>query len=191
MSEARAITNLIGNGVATMVVARWEGALDLTRAGPSSPKDALVDEPEAVAEISDEPAYRLPRDRGSGGARRRCSASRIVPIRAFRRDSHGQGRSRGRHDPRTGLRELGVVEVGSSSPEIRDRPGPPRVQLRRVNRRRRLPDVSEPARGDHRRGPAHGRPVAGPDPAITIVAAPDSGRLEIVSSGLDRLSFDG
>src|SRR5207253_1546053 len=29
MSEARAITNLIGNGVATMVVARWEGALDL------------------------------------------------------------------------------------------------------------------------------------------------------------------
>ena len=32
MSEARAITNLIGNGVATMVVARWEGALDLKRA---------------------------------------------------------------------------------------------------------------------------------------------------------------
>ena len=31
MSEARAITNLIGNGVATIVVARWEGALDLQR----------------------------------------------------------------------------------------------------------------------------------------------------------------
>jgi aerobic C4-dicarboxylate transport protein len=31
MSEARAITNLIGNGVATMVVARWEGALDTRR----------------------------------------------------------------------------------------------------------------------------------------------------------------
>jgi aerobic C4-dicarboxylate transport protein len=28
MSEARAITNLIGNGVATMVIARWEGVLD-------------------------------------------------------------------------------------------------------------------------------------------------------------------
>ncbi len=28
MSEARAITNLIGNGVATVVVARWDGALD-------------------------------------------------------------------------------------------------------------------------------------------------------------------
>ena len=31
MSEARAITNLIGNGVATVVVARWEGALDMNR----------------------------------------------------------------------------------------------------------------------------------------------------------------
>ena len=31
MSEARAITNLIGNGVATVVVARWEGVLDLER----------------------------------------------------------------------------------------------------------------------------------------------------------------
>jgi aerobic C4-dicarboxylate transport protein len=29
MSEARAITNLIGNAVATMVIARWEGQLDL------------------------------------------------------------------------------------------------------------------------------------------------------------------
>jgi aerobic C4-dicarboxylate transport protein len=32
MSEARAITNLIGNAVATMVVAKWNGALDLERA---------------------------------------------------------------------------------------------------------------------------------------------------------------
>lgn len=31
MSEARALTNLIGNGVATVVVARWEGALDVER----------------------------------------------------------------------------------------------------------------------------------------------------------------
>jgi aerobic C4-dicarboxylate transport protein len=31
MSEARALTNLIGNGVATVVVARWEGALDTAR----------------------------------------------------------------------------------------------------------------------------------------------------------------
>ena len=31
MSEARAITNLIGNGVATLAIARWEGDLDLPR----------------------------------------------------------------------------------------------------------------------------------------------------------------
>jgi len=31
MSEARALTNMIGNGVATIVVARWEGELDFAR----------------------------------------------------------------------------------------------------------------------------------------------------------------
>ncbi len=31
MSEARAITNLIGNAVAAMVIARWEGSLDMAR----------------------------------------------------------------------------------------------------------------------------------------------------------------
>lgn len=29
MSEARSLTNLAGNAVATLVVARWENALDL------------------------------------------------------------------------------------------------------------------------------------------------------------------
>ena len=47
MSEARAITNLIGNGVATMVIARWEGELDLPRARrildhPEVPEPALT-----------------------------------------------------------------------------------------------------------------------------------------------------
>ena len=28
MSEARALTNLVGNGVATVVIAKWEDALD-------------------------------------------------------------------------------------------------------------------------------------------------------------------
>jgi aerobic C4-dicarboxylate transport protein len=28
MSECRALTNLVGNGVATIVVGRWEGSLD-------------------------------------------------------------------------------------------------------------------------------------------------------------------
>jgi aerobic C4-dicarboxylate transport protein len=41
MSEARALTNLVGNGVATVVVAKWEGALDTDRmrsrlAGPEA-----------------------------------------------------------------------------------------------------------------------------------------------------------
>jgi aerobic C4-dicarboxylate transport protein len=31
MSEARALTNMIGNGVATVVIAGWEGELDRTR----------------------------------------------------------------------------------------------------------------------------------------------------------------
>jgi aerobic C4-dicarboxylate transport protein len=49
MSEARAITNLIGNAVATMVVAKWDGALDLERANailagrePSAERSELV-----------------------------------------------------------------------------------------------------------------------------------------------------
>ena len=33
MSEARALTNIIGNGVATIVIAHWEGALDRRRLG--------------------------------------------------------------------------------------------------------------------------------------------------------------
>jgi aerobic C4-dicarboxylate transport protein len=33
MSEARALTNLVGNGVATLAVARWCGELDRERLG--------------------------------------------------------------------------------------------------------------------------------------------------------------
>jgi aerobic C4-dicarboxylate transport protein len=33
MSEARAITNFIGNAVATLVVAKWDQAFDVTKAG--------------------------------------------------------------------------------------------------------------------------------------------------------------
>jgi aerobic C4-dicarboxylate transport protein len=51
MSEARAITNLIGNAVATVFVARWEGSLDTARAHPSLNGGAVVTdgaEPPAV-----------------------------------------------------------------------------------------------------------------------------------------------
>lgn len=45
MSEARAITNVIGNGVATMVVARWEGLRDdakMHAAFAAGPRDEVV-----------------------------------------------------------------------------------------------------------------------------------------------------
>jgi aerobic C4-dicarboxylate transport protein len=50
MSEARALTNLIGNGVATVVVAKWEGALDTARmqAMLNQESDVAADEPEKV-----------------------------------------------------------------------------------------------------------------------------------------------
>lgn len=46
MSEARAITNVIGNGVATMVVARWEGLRDdakMEAAFVAGPSDDIAD----------------------------------------------------------------------------------------------------------------------------------------------------
>jgi len=42
MSEARALTNLVGNGVATMVIARWQGDLDDERF------QAVLDDPDLV-----------------------------------------------------------------------------------------------------------------------------------------------
>jgi aerobic C4-dicarboxylate transport protein len=45
MSEARAITNLIGNAVATMVIAKWDGALDLARARRILDGQAVAPEP--------------------------------------------------------------------------------------------------------------------------------------------------
>ena len=53
MSECRSLTNFIGNAVATLVVARWEGKLDraaLARAldgkGPSLPASAGEQDPD-------------------------------------------------------------------------------------------------------------------------------------------------
>lgn len=42
MSEARAITNLIGNGLATLLIAKSERAIDYTRAGPVLPAGRLI-----------------------------------------------------------------------------------------------------------------------------------------------------
>lgn len=56
MSEARAITNTIGNGVATLAIARWVGALDMHRlkvaldGKPLPTPEAEVEERVTVAE---------------------------------------------------------------------------------------------------------------------------------------------
>jgi len=53
MSECRALTNVIGNGVATLVVARWEGVLDRERLRAElSGKPPLAPEPEPAAAAS-------------------------------------------------------------------------------------------------------------------------------------------
>jgi aerobic C4-dicarboxylate transport protein len=51
MSEARALTNLIGNGVATVVVSKWENALDVARmrAHLEHETELEADAPEQVA----------------------------------------------------------------------------------------------------------------------------------------------
>ena len=50
MSEARALTNLVGNGVATLVVAKWTGELDMQRlqAGLNNETWIEANEPEAM-----------------------------------------------------------------------------------------------------------------------------------------------
>jgi len=50
MSEARALTNLVGNGVATLVVAKWTGDLDMQRlqAGLDDPSLEAAQAPEAI-----------------------------------------------------------------------------------------------------------------------------------------------
>jgi aerobic C4-dicarboxylate transport protein len=51
MSEARAITNLIGNGVAAVAVSRWEGELDLERAKNVLAGETVPELGEAVAPV--------------------------------------------------------------------------------------------------------------------------------------------
>ena len=55
MSEARALTNLIGNGVATIVVAKWEGALDEQRLHQHLNRETEqeADDPETVLVAED------------------------------------------------------------------------------------------------------------------------------------------
>jgi aerobic C4-dicarboxylate transport protein len=54
MSEARALTNLIGNGVATVVVSKWENALDEARMKKQLDQETALDadEPERAVAVS-------------------------------------------------------------------------------------------------------------------------------------------
>jgi aerobic C4-dicarboxylate transport protein len=60
MSEARALTNLVGNGVATVVVAKWTGDLDTERLRRTLDGETLeeAEEPEAV--LDRRPAHLAP-----------------------------------------------------------------------------------------------------------------------------------
>jgi aerobic C4-dicarboxylate transport protein len=59
MSEARALTNLIGNGVATVVVARWEGALDMARMKAMLDGEPGDPRPIGQADVMGQPATAL------------------------------------------------------------------------------------------------------------------------------------
>ena len=54
MSEARAITNIIGNGVGTLVVAHWQGQLDRQRLREVLDDPSLVDVDELMDKQSGE-----------------------------------------------------------------------------------------------------------------------------------------
>ncbi|HEY0823173.1 MAG TPA: dicarboxylate/amino acid:cation symporter [Ramlibacter sp.] len=63
MSEARALTNLIGNGVATLVVAKWTGDLDMAqlKAHLEHPTQEETEEPEEMHEAVDAHMHVRPR----------------------------------------------------------------------------------------------------------------------------------
>ncbi|MDD2581440.1 MAG: dicarboxylate/amino acid:cation symporter [Desulfuromonadaceae bacterium] len=58
MSEARALTNLVGNGVATVVVSRWENELDMARMSQvlNNSGDLEMEDPELLLEAEPAPA---------------------------------------------------------------------------------------------------------------------------------------
>jgi aerobic C4-dicarboxylate transport protein len=58
LNEARAVTNLIGNGVATIVVARWEGALDMTTARAVLDRDIDTGIDASTPPVEDESFFR-------------------------------------------------------------------------------------------------------------------------------------
>jgi aerobic C4-dicarboxylate transport protein len=60
MSEARAITNTIGNAVGTMAVAQWVGALDRDRMKRVLDGESSAEELRALYEEDEAPAAAVP-----------------------------------------------------------------------------------------------------------------------------------
>jgi aerobic C4-dicarboxylate transport protein len=74
MSEGRALTNAIGNSVATLAIARWQGELDLDRLHTVLDRPEIVDRDVEAAlrgqdasDDHDRPAARFERDPATGG----------------------------------------------------------------------------------------------------------------------------
>ena len=137
MSEARALTNLIGNGVATIVVAKWEGALDeeRMRAHLNRETGQEADSPETVlvAEELDRGAAhprRGPAARTAGLMRRQLSkvepASPSWPAGSMRRGRNGAGNAQAARHPFE-LSEAGSGRKRASRRRMR-RPMAPRVR---------------------------------------------------------------
>ncbi len=90
MSECRALVNFYGNAVATLVIAKWDGALDVDRArrvlaGHSAPDLAETDDPELLAATADNVAEGRRGRRGAPVDRRRDARrlnGRRVPVGA-------------------------------------------------------------------------------------------------------------
>jgi aerobic C4-dicarboxylate transport protein len=93
MSEARALTNLIGNGVATVVVAKWCSALDTKRmhhhldaetvAEAEDPEQVLVEEEEGGALAPAARSQPQLRNSAASGRIRSCFFRRACPPRCF------------------------------------------------------------------------------------------------------------
>jgi aerobic C4-dicarboxylate transport protein len=57
MSEARAITNTIGNAVGTMAIARWVGAVDMKRVTEQLERGAVDEQPVTLAQPGMAPVF--------------------------------------------------------------------------------------------------------------------------------------